>query len=92
MAKPGYIRRYDLTTFLIDCNYSNWMFLYFLRSNLNECVFKKFLSQLAKEIEKKFETLKKSPKNYNENCDKLDSNRSDQGQVESAELKMLLKE
>lgn len=86
MAKPGYIRRYDLTVFLLDCNYSNWMFLYFLRSNLNECVFKKFLSQLAKEIEKKIEIGGKS----SNNCNKLEAKNCDQTTIENPEIKLLL--
>lgn len=51
LTKAGKIfKEYDLYTVIRQCDFSNWMFLYFLASNLTEFVFKKVLANLAAEL------------------------------------------
>lgn len=40
----------ELSAVLNKCNFSNWMFIFFLRSNLSEFLFKKVIYHLASEF------------------------------------------
>ncbi|XP_030378418.1 innexin inx7 [Scaptodrosophila lebanonensis] len=49
-AKPGRLDDKELSAVIEKCNFSNWMFLFFLRSNLSEFMFKKIIYHLASEF------------------------------------------
>ena len=49
-AKPGKLDEKELFAVINKCNFSNWMFLFFLRSNLSEFLFKKVIYHLASEF------------------------------------------
>lgn len=49
-AKPGKLDERELSSVISKCNFSNWMFLFFLRSNLSEFLFKKVIYHLASEF------------------------------------------
>lgn len=49
-AKPGKFDDQELQAVINKCNFSNWMFLFFLRSNLSEFLFKKVIYHLASEF------------------------------------------
>lgn len=49
-AKPGKIDESDLGAVISKCNFSNWMFLFFLRTNLSEFLFQKVIYHLASEF------------------------------------------
>ncbi|ALC48259.1 inx7 [Drosophila busckii] len=49
-AKPGKIKESDLSSVIEKCNFSNWMFLFFLRTNLSEFLFTKVIYHLASEF------------------------------------------
>ncbi|XP_053947560.1 innexin inx7 [Anastrepha ludens] len=49
-AKPGRIDYQELAAVVEKCNFSNWMFLFFLRSNLSEFLFKRVIFHLASEL------------------------------------------
>ncbi|XP_037934983.1 innexin inx7-like [Teleopsis dalmanni] len=49
-AKPGRIDEQELDAVIQKCNFSNWMFLFFLRTNLSEFLFKKIIFHLASEF------------------------------------------
>ncbi|XP_037818812.1 innexin inx7 [Lucilia sericata] len=49
-AKPGKLDEKELSAVISKCNFSNWMFLFFLRSNLSEFLFKKVIYHLASEF------------------------------------------
>lgn len=49
-AKPGKLDEKELSAVINKCNFSNWMFLFFLRSNLSEFLFKKVIYHLASEF------------------------------------------
>ncbi|XP_075156932.1 innexin 7 [Haematobia irritans] len=49
-AKPGRVDDKELSAVISKCNFSNWMFLFFLRTNLSEFLFKKVIFHLASEF------------------------------------------
>ncbi|KAI8034771.1 innexin inx7 [Drosophila gunungcola] len=49
-AKPGQLDENELSAVIDKCNFSNWMFLFFLRTNLSEFLFKKVIYHLASEF------------------------------------------
>jgi len=49
-AKPGQLDEKEISAVIGKCNFSNWMFLFFLRSNLSEFLFKKVIYHLASEF------------------------------------------
>ncbi|KAH8396081.1 hypothetical protein KR222_002755, partial [Zaprionus bogoriensis] len=49
-AKPGKLDESDLSSVISKCNFSNWMFLFFLRTNLSEFLFQKVIYHLASEF------------------------------------------
>ncbi|TDG40490.1 hypothetical protein AWZ03_013089 [Drosophila navojoa] len=49
-AKPGKLDSSDLKAVIEKCNFSNWMFLFFLRTNLSEFLFEKVVYHLASEF------------------------------------------
>ncbi|XP_068158697.1 innexin inx7 [Drosophila tropicalis] len=49
-AKPGKLDESDLGAVIDKCNFSNWMFLFFLRTNLSEFLFLKVIYHLASEF------------------------------------------
>lgn len=49
-AKPGRFDRQELEAVIKKCNFSNWMFLLFLASNLSEFLFKKVIYHLSDEF------------------------------------------
>lgn len=49
-AKPGRLDEKELAAVIDKCNFSNWMFLFFLRTNLSEFLFKKVIYHLASEF------------------------------------------
>lgn len=49
-AKPSKYDRHELEAAIKNCNFSNWMFLFFLANNLSEFLFKKVLYQLSDEF------------------------------------------
>ncbi|XP_017872310.1 PREDICTED: innexin inx7 [Drosophila arizonae] len=49
-AKPGKLDGSDLKAVIEKCNFSNWMFLFFLRTNLSEFLFEKVVYHLASEF------------------------------------------
>lgn len=49
-AKPGKMDESDLKAVIEKCNFSNWMFLFFLRTNLSEFLFQKVIYHLASEF------------------------------------------
>ncbi|XP_017471718.1 PREDICTED: innexin inx7 [Rhagoletis zephyria] len=49
-AKSGRIDYQELAAVVEKCNFSNWMFLFFLRSNLSEFIFKRVIFHLASEL------------------------------------------
>ncbi|XP_036221671.2 innexin inx7 [Bactrocera oleae] len=49
-ARPGRIDEQELTAVVAKCNFSNWMFLFFLRSNISEFLFKRVIFHLASEL------------------------------------------
>ncbi|KAL9880567.1 innexin inx7 [Glossina fuscipes] len=49
-AKPGKIDDHELTAVIKKCNFSNWTYLFFLRSNLSEFVFNKVIYHLSSEF------------------------------------------
>ncbi|XP_017156611.1 innexin inx7 [Drosophila miranda] len=49
-AKPGRVDENEISAVIDKCNFSNWMFLFFLRTNLSEFLFKKIIYHLASEF------------------------------------------
>ncbi|XP_055841959.1 innexin inx7 [Episyrphus balteatus] len=50
-TKAGrHVNKRDLDTVIYECNFSNWMFLYFLASNLSDFLFNKIIKNLAAEF------------------------------------------
>ncbi|XP_022210522.2 innexin inx7 [Drosophila obscura] len=49
-AKPGRVDENEIAAVIDKCNFSNWMFLFFLRTNLSEFLFKKIIYHLASEF------------------------------------------
>lgn len=49
-AKPSKFDRHELEAVVKKCNFSNWMFLFFLASNLSEFLFGKVIYQLSDEF------------------------------------------
>ncbi|XP_055909973.1 innexin inx7 [Eupeodes corollae] len=53
-AKSGrHANRHDLNLVIQKCNFSNWMFLYFLASNVSYFMFRQIIENLAAEIPEK---------------------------------------
>ncbi|EDV92023.1 innexin inx7 [Drosophila grimshawi] len=49
-AKPGKLDESDVKSVIEKCNFSNWVFLFFLRTNLSEFLFQKVIYHLASEF------------------------------------------
>lgn len=49
-AKPGRLDDKEISLVVRKCNFSNWMFLFFLRKNLSEFLFNKVITHLASEF------------------------------------------
>lgn len=74
---------HELTAVIKKCNFSNWTYLFFLRSNLSEFVFNKVIYHLSSEFpseqrENVINTAKLSPKDNDLGPSRLQTLRVDE--------------
>lgn len=78
IASPGRLNPRDIKTITQNLNYSNWLFLYFLATNMDPTVFRLVFADVAQEIRNHrstvtTETDAEEENSENEAIDQVDS-------------------
>lgn len=56
MASPGKYNPWNVLAVTHECHYGDWVFLYYIAKNLDNCVFKELLQKLGEDLHERRQT------------------------------------